>query len=274
MRGVLAVVLAVVGVLLVPLADAGVWTRRELLPREHFVALANKVLDEDEVRVALAERITNEIDDRADLTRRARSIIAPAVDHGLSTRPFRTVFERAVGEVHDQIERGDDRLVLHLDALLPVVQRTVRRIDADVADDVPSNLPEITIITDRDVPTFFRIVELVRPASLVFPIACLVVLLAAVVLSNRRWLTMVLVGAAIALVSVLLVGLVRFGRDLLSEVTGPELNLQAFEAGYDVVTRSFVLQTVVLALVGVVTMLGGMTLRVRTVRNTRPLGWA
>jgi hypothetical protein len=274
MRGVLAVVLAVVGILLVPLADVGVWTWRELLPRDHFVALSNKVLDEDEVRVALAQRIAQEIDARADLSRRGRRIVEPAVEHGLNTQPARVIFDRAVGDVHDQLERGDDRLVLRFDALLPLVSNAVARADPDVAADLPDHLPEITIITQDDVPTFFRAVKLVRRASLVFPIVCVALLAAAIVLSNRRALALAVFGAAIAVISLVLLGFVLFGRDLLSSITGPALNVQAFEAGYDVVTHSFVIQTLGFAALGAAAVVAGFALKARNVRNTRPLGWA
>src|ERR1051325_2504216 len=107
MRGVLAGLLALVGLVLVPLADAGAWTRRELLPREQFVDLATKVLEKDEVRVALAQRIADEVDQRANLSSRGRSIVEPAIENGLTTAPFRAVYQRAVADMHDQIVRGD-----------------------------------------------------------------------------------------------------------------------------------------------------------------------
>lgn len=274
MRGVLVVLLAVIGIVLVPLADMGVWTRRELLPRDHFVALSNKVLDEDEVRVALALRIADEIDARADLSRRGRAIVLPAVEHGLNTQPARVVFDRAVGDVHEQLERGDDRLVLRFDALLPLVSTAVTRVDPDVAADLPDHLPEITIITQHDVPTFFRAVKLVRRASLVFPILCFVLLAAAILLANRRALALAVFGVALAALSLLIIGFVVFGRDLLSSITGPELDMQAFEAGYDVVTHSLVIQTLGVAALGAAALVAGFALKARGVRNTRPLGWA
>ena len=275
MRGALAGLLAVIGIALVPLADVGVWTRRELLPRDEFVALGTQVLDEDEVRVALSERITEEIDDQVDLSTRARSIVEPAVEAGLTTEPFREVYRRAIADVHDQVLRGEDRLVLRFAAILPLVRSAVADIDAEIAAEIPEDeLPDLTIITEDQVPTFFHAVELVRRASLAFPIACLVVLVAAVGLARRRGVALAVIGAVVGLLALLLVGVVELGRDLLSQVTGPDLNLAAFEAGYDVVTHGFVIQTLGLALLGGVGLVGGIALQVRKVRSARPIGWA
>jgi hypothetical protein len=246
-----------------------------VLPRDEFVAMATRVLEEDEVRVALAERITEEIDQRATLSSQARSIVEPAVEAGLTTAPFRAIYRGAVGEVHDQILRGDDRLVLRFQEVLPLVRSAVADIDAEVAAEIPDEeLPEITVITQDQIPTFFYAVDLVRRASLAFPIACLVLLIAAVVLAPRRGVALAVIGALVGVMALLLMGVVEFGRDLLSQVTGPDLNLAAFEAGYDVVTHGFVIQTLGLALLGAVAVVGGIALQVRKVRNTRPIGWA
>ena len=275
MRGALAGLLAVVGVVMTPLADAGLWTQRELISRDQFVTLATRVLEEDEVRVLLAKRITDEVDEEVGLSPRGREVLGPAVESGLTTAPFRSVYQRAVGDVHDQITDGADRLELRLDALFPLIQRAVTRVDPEVADDLAGEqLPTFTIITKDEVPTFFQVVKLVRRASLAFPIAWLVLLLAAVVLASNRSVMLAVIGSAVVVVSLLLCGLIFFGRDLLSNVTGPDLNVAAFGAAYDVVTGSFVIQTLGFALLGAIALVGGLATKVHVVRNTRPIGWA
>jgi hypothetical protein len=273
-RGFVAGLVVVIGLLLVPLADAAVWTRRELLPRGSFANLASEVLDEREVRDALAARIVDDLDREVGLSSDAREVVEPAVRTGLATEEFRGVFRDATGALHDQLTGGDDRLLLELDGVLPIVRARVSGIDDDLADEIPDSLPGVTVLTQDELPTFFRAVDVVRRASLAFPIAAFVLLALAVAIARRRANVMIVVGIGVALIALVLAALVELGRDLLSDVVGSALDVDAFEAGYDVVMASFVIQTLALAVLGVVTALGGGLLKFHQIRTARPSDWA
>src|SRR5437899_528690 len=143
-RAFVAGLLAFVGLVLLPLADVGVWTRRELLDRDRFTDLASEVSHEGPVRNSLADRITEEIDKRAQ---------------------FST---------------------------------------------------------------------------------------AALVVARRRGTVLVTIGAVTVLLAVLLILVVKLGRDPLSHVAGTQTAKDAFNAGYGVVGDTFVTQTLVLGLLGAV----------------------
>ncbi len=53
--------LIALGLLLLPLANLGVWTQREVLSTSGFSSLATDVLEQDEVSAALANRLADEL---------------------------------------------------------------------------------------------------------------------------------------------------------------------------------------------------------------------
>ena len=275
MRGFVAGLLALIGLLLLPLGDAGIWTRRELLDRGQFTNLASKVFQESSVRTALADRLTEEINRRAHLSTTATAAVKPAVVTAVGTPQFDAVFQASLGDMHDQLERGDDRLTLGFESALPLVKSTVAQVNPNVAARIPdTGLPVITVVTRDEVPALWAVFDLVRRASLVFPLASLFALAVAVVVAERRAVMLVAIGAGTVLIALLLVLVIKLGRDPLSHVVGPQVTKDAFNAGYAVVSNTFATQTLVLGLGGVVAAGAGVTLLVREGRNERPRGWA
>jgi hypothetical protein len=78
----------------------------------------------------------------------------------------------------------------------------------------------------------------------------------------------------VAFVSLLLVLALRVGQDMLSNVVGPQVDVQAFDAGYHVVTDSLVTQTIMFGVGGVLSAVIGVVFLVRTRATVRPTGWA
>jgi len=267
--------LVVIGLLLVPLAAAGVWTQRHVLDTRSFTELSVEVLHEPAVSDALARRLTNEVMARADLPASARTIVGSAVDAVLLTPQFEQVFRATVGTMHEQLERDDPQLVMDFNQALPVIRARVASIDATVAAQIPDDgLPVITVVREEEVPTLWQAVDIVRSASLVFPIAMLLVLAAAVAVSWHRAGLLIVIGAGLLVIALVLALLVTLGRGLLTDVVGPDAELAAFEAGYDAVTGSFVSQTAAFAVAGVAAGVAGAVLMGRQKRNRRPLSWA
>jgi hypothetical protein len=275
MRGFLAGLLALIGLLLVPLADLGVWAQRELLPTAAFTDLSTDVLREPDVRDALAQRLTDELIKQQPALLLAENLLRTGVVEVIGTDQFEQVFRASVADMHAQVERGDDQLQLNLDAVLPVVRAQVANLDETLADQVPTHgIPPITVVTRDDVPELWAGVQTGRRASWAFPILTLVLLAAAVLVAERRAVMLVVVGVGLAVVSIALVLVIRLGRDPLSHVVGSQVSLEAFDAGYDTVTDSFVTQTLVLAGVGIVTAIGGVAASLRRGGDARPHGWA
>jgi hypothetical protein len=262
MRGILAGVLIAVGLLLVPFASQGVWVERELLSTRAFTTLATEVLAQDAVRDALANRIADELEQQVSQVSLVRFALVPALREALDTEQFRTIFERAVGDLHSQLQRGDDELKLDLDAMLPLVRDLVSQVPLvgeGVASEIPDGVfPAFTVVTKENVPQLWVGVEATQGAWWLFPVLALGFLGAGVAVARRRAVAIVVVGLGIALVAVVLVLALRLGRDPLSEVAGPTVEIDAFKAGYDTVTDSLAIQTMVLGLAGLVVAAIGM----------------
>jgi hypothetical protein len=275
MRGFLAGLLALVGLVLLPFAALGVWTQRELLPTESFTDLASDVVNEPAVQSALAQRVTTEIVNQAPQIGAGRIVVQVGVGQVLRTEQFDQAFRASVGDMHAQLRRGDDELRLDLNALLPVVRSQVAQVNQQVANAIPSGgLPAITVVTRDDVPELWAGVQIGRQASWAFPALCLLVLVAAVLVAERRSTMLIVVGLGVLVVATALVLIVRLGREPLSRVVGSEVTIDAFNAGYDTVTSSFVTQTLVLAGLGAVAAFGGVALKIRAAGNRRPGFWA
>ena len=275
MRSSTAGLLALVGLLLVPLADVGLWAQRRLLPTEAFTDLSVDVLHQPEVGDALAARLAEEIDTLVALTSDTSAIVESAVVSAVATAEFEQVFRIAVGSMHEQLERGDDELTLDFDPALPAIKVAVARFDQTAADQIPdAGIPAITVLRESEVPVVWRAVDVARRAAIVFPVAALVVLGVAVLMSWRRGQLVIAIGVGLVVISVALALLVGVGRDVLSDVGGDEERQAAFTAGYNAVTASFVTQTAVLAAIGVLVGGSGVAMLWRQRRNRRPIGWA
>jgi len=265
MRGVVAGLLLVVGLLLVPFANLGIWTRRQLLPTEAFTDLATEVVQQDAVQAALASRVADEIVTREPSLQIGRFVLEPAVGQALDTPQFEQIFRLAVTSTHEQLVRGDDQLTLNLDGLLPIVRGFVASIDQGIASRIPDSLgmPAFTIVRKSQIPQLWFGVDVTRKASWVFPILMVLALAAAIAIAPKHALMLVVAGFSVAFVCLMIVLALRVGRDVLSDVVGPEVDVNAFHAGYDVVTDSFIGQTFVLGGIGIVAAAVGVVLMVR-----------
>ncbi len=254
LRSFVAGLLLVVGFVLLPLGNLGVWVQRQILDAPAFTELALDVVDEPAARDALSTRLVDELIAAEPRLGVARIVLEPGVAALLRTDAFRSVFSTAVGQMHAQLEGGSDALSLDLDPVLPLVRDAVARVDAGVARQIPSAdaLPSITVLRRDDVPELWEGIQLTREASWAFPALVLIALAGAVAMSIRRLRMVVTIGVGVALLAFVQVLVVRLGRGVLSDVAGPNVSIGAFTAGYDSVIGSFVTQSVVLGIAGLV----------------------
>lgn len=271
MRTLLAFLLAVIVVLLVPFADLGLWVQRELVGTTSFVRLGEDVLAQAAVRAALAERIVAELEQHVPGLAAQDATVRSIVDQGLRDPRFRSVFDDALASTHDQLRNGHDPLELDLNPLLPLVRQ---QLPPAVATRVPRDLTltPVIVLRRRDTPVLWEGVQLVQDAAAVIPILALALLAAAILAARRRGALCITVGGFITLLSLGVLALVKPGRSLLEHQVGDPTQRAAFHAGYDTVLRSFVQQTIVFALAGVVLAVIGGVLVWQHDRNRRPAG--
>lgn len=85
-----------------------------------------------------------------------RPVLAQATNGVIASPAFRTIFEHAVAEMHAQLRRGDERLTLDLDPMLPLVRQAVAAVNAPAAALVPSTgLPPVEIANEHDAPALW-----------------------------------------------------------------------------------------------------------------------
>jgi hypothetical protein len=276
MRGFIAGVLVVFGLVLVPFAVLGVWMQREILPTDAFTDLSTEIVRQEPVRDALANRFLDELQEREPRLALGRIVLEPAVQQAIQTPQFEQAFRTSVGTMHEQLVDGDDQLSLNLDSLLPIVKDLVAEVNTTVANQIPTSagLPEITVVRKDDAPQIWFGVEVTREASWVFPLFMVIVFAGAVLISSKRALTLIISGFGVAFICLLFGLALRTGRDLLSDYVGSVVDVAAFDAGYDVVTDSIVGQALLVGLVGLVAGIAGVVWLLVGRANSKPPAWA
>lgn len=276
LRAVVAGLLVSVAFVLLPLGNLGLWVQRQVLDSSSFTDLALDVVDEPAVHDALTERLVDELVAAEPRLGVARIVLEPGVAQILRTDAFRSVFSAAVDQMHTQLKEGADELSLNLDPVLPLVRDAVARVNVGVAEQIPDAdaLPSITVVAREDVPELWRGVQITREASWAFPALVLFALVGAVVVANRRARMLVTIGVGGVLISFVQILVVRLGREVLSDVAGPNVDVGAFTRGYEVVTGTLVTQTIVVAVVGVVLAVGGGAAMLVLGRDAAPGEWA
>ncbi|HEV2309538.1 MAG TPA: hypothetical protein VGU73_03390 [Acidimicrobiia bacterium] len=272
MRTFLVPLLVAVAIVLVPLADLGVWAQRELVSTASFVNLSNDVLQQHAVRGALAQEIVADIAEDEPALASHETELEPIVADALAEPALRPALDQILATTHDQLRDGHDPLELDLSPLLPVLRE---RLAPYLASGLPSqlDLQPVTVLQQNEAPELWDGVQLVQQIALVLPALMLLVLVGAVLLARRRGAVCVVVGLATTVIAVGLVALLEPGRSVMEHQTGTGSHA-AFLAGYDTVTRSFVQQTVVLAVLGVLLALGGLIATYAEGRRVHPSGWA
>lgn len=273
MRALLAFLLAVAAVALVPFANLGVWVQRELVGTSSFVRLGEDVLQQPAVRAALGERIVADLEQRFPVLAVQDATLRSIVDLALRDPGLRPAFDTALASTHDQLRNGHDPLELDLNPLLPLLRQ---QLPTALASRVPANatLAPVVVLRRQNAPVVWGAVQLVQDTAVVVPLLALALLAAAVLVARRRGALCVVTGVATTVVALGLLALVKPGRSLLQHQVGDPTQRAAFSAGYDAVLRSFVQQTIVLAVAGVALAAVGAFIAWQHGRNVRPTGWA
>jgi hypothetical protein len=261
--------LLVVGVALVPFANAAVWGRRHLLDTPRFAVLTSDIVRTPGVRSALADRITDELSERSNALAIASPLVHAAVARVIETDAFLSVFDPAVASLHRQLLAGDDQLTLDLQALLPLIRDELGSVDRRLASLVPDVALGGIVVADRvDAPALWDGVDVARRAWWILPFVAVVLFGAAIALANRHITMTALVGGGIAFACLFMLVALAIARASLSGVTsGADQRL--VRGVWDAVVDSLQAQTLVVMAFGILLAVVAGVARAVRARTTR-----
>ena len=97
----------VVGVALLVPGLLTLWARAVLFDADGFAERATAALENEDVRTVVADRLTDQIiaQSSAELIT-VRPLIQAAVSQAVASRPFHSIFRRAIRETHSSIFDG------------------------------------------------------------------------------------------------------------------------------------------------------------------------
>jgi hypothetical protein len=250
-RAVVAGCLLVVGLVLVPFANAAVWGRRHLLDTPRFVALTSAVVRTPGVRSALADRITDDLSTRSTALAIASPLVHAAAARVIESDAFLTVFDPAVASLHRQLLAGDDQLSLDLQALLPLIREELGQVDRRLASLVPDVALGGIVVADRaDAPALWDGVDVARRAWWITPLVVVALLGAAIAVANRHLTMAALVGGGVTFACLVMLVALAIARASLSGVTsGADQRL--VRGVWDAVVDSLQTQTLVVMALGI-----------------------
>ena len=214
-------ILIPLGVLLTVLAIFAVWTERQALDTEEWVDTSSELLEDDSIRAALTEYLTNElfnnVDVQAELADRLPPQVAPLAGplSGALRELATNVAERALAssQVQDAwatANRTAHELLLNLvegngemvDAqggvvtlqLKPLVSDLATRlgISADVASKIPDDVASLEIIKADQIEAAQKIAKAIKGLAIILSVLALGSFALAIVLASDRRQTAVL----------------------------------------------------------------------------------
>jgi hypothetical protein len=279
-RSFFATVLVVLGAITLMFASTGWWLERNILDTDRFTETADKVLDRQEVQLALSDVIVREInratDQNLDII---KPFVASIVSQIVDSSPFRRVFDAAVSTAHRAlVDRDVPEVVLNLDDTYNDIRRAIRVVSPRTAKDLPDNPNlEVNVLDESQLETVWNAVDLVRDAIFYLSLAAVVLIAGGIALAPRRWHTLAVAGwVTLGSFLFLLLAFAIARRIVLSQVEDPTFR-DAASAAWDVVTHGLVVQTIfLLVLAGVIALASGWTGRhggLAGARDTIVRGW-
>jgi hypothetical protein len=208
------IVLVIAGLLLL-LSSFAVWINRVALNTGVFTDTSSSLLDDPQIRSAIANRAVDELFDNVDvqsevkaqLPKSYKSLSGPAtaglrqasyeiVDRALRQPAFQDLFRVALEQSHktlvEVLEGGGERISTEqgevtLD-LRPIVQEAADRIGigAQIADKIPADTGRIVILRADELDTAQNVFELLKALAWVLPVLTLLAFGLAVWASGDR----------------------------------------------------------------------------------------
>ena len=259
--------LVVLGCLLVPLSILGVWVHSTLLDTDQYVETVGPLVDDPAVQAAVATRLTNLINDNADIEGEVRDLlptqaqrlaptiaaaaeqaVAAAATKIVESDQFSTLWKeinrRAHGRVvallqgkgTDTVSTKNGEVVLHLDPLVDAVKKQLNDRGISFFDSVqlPSDAKNgIVIFSSQDLRSAQNAVDLLDTLYWVLPVLVFVVFAAAILLSGNRRKTVLHGALGVALATGILLVAFNTGRSFYLDALPSTVNRAAAADVYD-----------------------------------------
>ncbi len=289
--------LVVVGALLSAPGGLAAWQERVILDEDTFVATVDEAFEQEEVQIAIAERLTDEIMEHAGiaerigrglaklgedgpedlelleapLTRVARDTVFRVSLRLIEAQPLKEVREVALRGAHRVLTAivDDDKaalailgdvVVLDLGVVLEEIVKDMGGEDGFLASiDIPEDAGRIMIGEKSDIATMLTIANWLGELSPWITVAAVVVLALAVVISPHRRGTVIAIGVAVAAVAAItIVTIAEPVREVTTDAIATTASGNAAaKATYDIFVRSFQRQQAFVLLIGVGMAAGG-----------------
>jgi hypothetical protein len=231
------------------------------------VNLSDDLLDRQDVRAALGTEMAQQIVIEVPAAGVVEGSLADGITAIAGTDEFRFVFRAAMTDLHDQLEEGDDTLVLDLTPTLEVIRSEIARISPEVAGFVPNDVGDITIVSRDDQPVLWNVVQLADDLSIVAIIGTIVAFGLVVAFAENRWRMLGVSGSIIVAWALLLIIVLPLIRNGVTDQIPDDTVRAGARGAWVVVTRSLQIEALIAALIGVVAAGVGFVLDFATARK-------
>ena len=286
-----SIICAVVGAIILPFAVLTVWTRNTLLDTDQYVETVAPLAQNEDIQEAISFRVTEAIAEAADFRKLAedtlppeaailagpiesgaRNLIQQVVDELLSTDAFARVWEDVnrighqnlvlvlTGEGNESVETDGGRVVLKLG---PFAEEVVKELDnllgSEFADSVPTDRldAEFVIVDSDDLADVQGALRLLDAMSWITVILAIALLLAAVLLAEKRRLGFRRLGIALVVPTVITLLLYSWARGQYVGALPPDVhNPDAATAFFDIMTRFIPRALRAILVLGVIVLIG------------------
>jgi hypothetical protein len=259
-RRAVALLLLVVGCLATVIANLAVWSDRELLDTDNFVAtlapLARDQVVIDGVAVELTDRMVKVA------PRVPRDLVDEVLRTVLDTSEFQTIWTTALRRAHQELLRmadeGIDQIKLDLEDVLERADTRLERFGIDVLDD--AGIERIDDIVPWDSPWLRRVLQginLIARLAIILPPACLALFVGAVVLSDDRRRAIGRIGVGVGGGMILTTVGLWLARFYLMGRIGTPVTRHAAADVWDSLISTLRWQTALVGAVGAAVALGG-----------------
>ncbi|WP_030154677.1 hypothetical protein [Glycomyces sp. NRRL B-16210] len=239
LRWIASMLACVLAVLAITAAIAAFYARLELLDTDRFTDRTAVIAEDERVRAAIADLVTETIVDAVDLERIAgeaidsaggnrpaavddliasaaeamRERIAQEVSEFVASQAYLDLWDAAVREAHASLVsalRGEnagavlaegDTLALDLGRVVAVVKERLVEADFAAAAHIPQVEAQYVLVESEQVPELQSYVERLEWAAIWLPWIGLALLAAAFVLAPRKWIAALVVGGLSAILA-------------------------------------------------------------------------
>lgn len=259
--------LIVLGAILSFLAILSVWLERQVLNTDDWVQTSAELIEEEKVRIAVAEFLVDELYANVDMEAELEKILpeqleglagpaagglrqgaGQATERILRTKTAQRLWEAANRAAHEELvvvlEGGDERVsteggvvTLDLGAMLRDLGRQIG-LSENLTDRIPADAGRVEVLRSDELKTAQQIAQAIKGLALLFSLLALICFGGAVYLSRgQRWVALLLTacGLIAAAFAVLIVRRIAGGLAIDQLVEDPGVK-PAAEAAWSIAT--------------------------------------